>query len=300
MNYKAPLTQLALALCCLLQQTEASATSMEKKNFRQMVQEAELIFDGVVTKVAYKNSAPSVAAPNGIPHTFVTFHIDQPFKGSSAQGNEITLRFEGGPAGRHQMMLVPNVPLFDVGERNVLFVKNNGAAPCPLAGWDQGRMREVNGELLSENGQQLFLDKKQNVVMGAYKNATEVWNHQMGDQVLGFDVPTAVKKAALSTPKGAKKLDVAGIGKTIADTLVQVRAQEQKTHLMAADAKPANSVDVNQAFQMNGVIATAPPSGAAPAKRSAATADTWESELLNQNGGDPTLSSQEVKAPQKR
>lgn len=295
-NPKLPLTQFALALCCILQQTDASATSLEKQNFRQMVQDAELIFEGVVTKVAYKNAHPYGSDGPAIPHTFVTFQIDQAFKGSSEKGNEITLRFEGGSAGQQQVMFVPNVPLFDVGERNVLFVKNNGAAPCPLVGWDQGRMREVGSRLLSENGQELWLDKRQNVVSGAYQNDAEIWNHQMGDQVFSFDLPAEIKQESWTPPKGAKKLDAASIGTVIADTLVQVRQLESQRHLAPADLHPARSANIAETLQMQGVAAAPPPGSVVKSgKAEAPSADAWETDLLKQSHGDPTLNGQETR-----
>src|SRR5262245_43894094 len=130
--------------------TNVSATHTDPVSIQQLVKEAELIFEGVVTAVEYRVS--DVATPDhvALPHTFVTFEIAQTLKGGAVPAHSITLRFQGGPDGKGNAMMVSGVPLFDVGNRDVLFVRGNGAELCPLVGWDQGRFRVIGDSVYTD------------------------------------------------------------------------------------------------------------------------------------------------------
>src|SRR5688572_14278105 len=111
---------------------------------QELVQQAELIFDGIVTSVQYRMSDVGTPDDVALPHTFVTFAIQQTFKGQAQSGRSITLRFQGGPDGKGSALVIPGIPLFDVGERSILFVRRNGNDLCPLVGWEQGRLRVID------------------------------------------------------------------------------------------------------------------------------------------------------------
>ena len=138
-------------------QGTAFATILETKWDRHLVKEAELIFQGVVIDVQYKDSTPKDKLP-GIPHTFVTFNVEHIFKGDIRSGSTMTLRFEGGVAKDGNIMVVDGIPLFDKGDRGILFVKGNTEQPCPLVGWSQGFYRVANNtDVYSEKGNQIVL-----------------------------------------------------------------------------------------------------------------------------------------------
>lgn len=83
-----------------------------------------------------------------MPHTFVTYAIEQIYKGFPPRTNptQLMLRFEGGqsdkvsPLGR-AYLLGESYPLFDLGDRDILFVKGNAQSPCPLTDCHSGRFR---------------------------------------------------------------------------------------------------------------------------------------------------------------
>ena len=88
---------------------------------RHLVKEAELIFEGVVTDKVYKESSVENEEHQRLPHTFITFQIENILKGNTANPNEITLRFGGGLTNEKDgFVYIDIVPLFDVGERYIL------------------------------------------------------------------------------------------------------------------------------------------------------------------------------------
>ncbi|MBW8018053.1 MAG: hypothetical protein FVQ82_17940, partial [Planctomycetes bacterium] len=113
-------------------------------------------------------------------HTFVTFSVEQIFKGSlSTRDPKVVLRFEGGesdvpdpcevgPGGEPlytSFLTVSGVPLFDVNDRDFLFVKGNTPTPCLLYNWAGGRFRILDDPneptsinmIYNEYGQQVRL-----------------------------------------------------------------------------------------------------------------------------------------------
>ena len=108
-----------------------------------LARQAELVFVGKVTGIEYRMSeaGPGLVA---LPHTLVSYRIDRVLKGQAETGDQITLRFQGGPVpGTPNAMIVEGTPTFDTGDRDVLFVRGNGGAVNPVVGWSQGRVRRI-------------------------------------------------------------------------------------------------------------------------------------------------------------
>ncbi|HQH71285.1 MAG TPA: hypothetical protein PK360_04320 [bacterium] len=127
---------------------------------RHLVKEAELIFVGQVIAIQYKSSTPRIRLEPAIPHTFVTCAIKQVLKGQSAGRDVITLRFEGGPSELKPSLVyeVEGIPIFQVGDEGVFYVRKNGNQMCPLVGWQQGFMRLSQGEVYTYEGEELILN----------------------------------------------------------------------------------------------------------------------------------------------
>jgi hypothetical protein len=116
------------------------------------VEQSELIFLGTVTDVAFRLSADAGDGFAVLPHTFVTYRIEDTLRGA-APGNEITLRFLGGyspETGR--VMLAPGARFFREGDRDVILVAGNGRYACPMVGCSGGRFRIVDGRAYSNSG----------------------------------------------------------------------------------------------------------------------------------------------------
>lgn len=191
-----PWRQLPCALLFLAGTTpDVSAHQDEGKpvDIRNFVRNAEFVFKGTVTQVQYResetvpllnaaggpllddNGNPEIQDGSGLPHTFVTYHVERVYMGKGP--TDFTIRLVGGVADKPYEEIDPTtgqvvdsgpkvaevstMPLFDIGDRDILFVHHNGVAECPLAGCENGRMRllKVDGlttpMLYNESGFQL-------------------------------------------------------------------------------------------------------------------------------------------------
>lgn len=113
----------------------ARATSVIAPDFDHLVSRAQAIFEGDVLKVQ------SQWIGEGSQHrivTFVTFKVDDVLKGDV--GANYTIRMLGGTVDG-QTMEVTDAPKFQVGDRDLLFVENNGRQFIPLVGIQHGRFR---------------------------------------------------------------------------------------------------------------------------------------------------------------
>lgn len=133
------------------------ASSVPRVSAQDRIRQADFIFEGTVTQINHRNAEPSGVNQVRIPHTFVTFQIQRIFKGSSAAGNTITLRFRGGPDGMGRTLSISGIPQFQLGDREILFVRRNGVDFCPIVGWEQGRLRVVRGNVFDEHGRELWI-----------------------------------------------------------------------------------------------------------------------------------------------
>lgn len=125
-------TALLLGLC-----VSVSATSVEKKSFKDLVLQAEMIAVGRVVSV---NSLPTT--DKKFSYTYAVIGELEVLKGNYRQAT-IQLRMEGGTLGNGKTLVVADMPRFRSGEKVVLFVKGNGNRICPLVGWGQGLLRVV-------------------------------------------------------------------------------------------------------------------------------------------------------------
>ena len=126
---------LLFAFCTLVAFHSTRATTVIPPTFDQLVNQAELIFQGTVTDV--KSQWTGEGAQRHIV-SFVTFKIDEQIKGEA--GATYTMRMLGGTVG-DQTMEVTDSPKFTAGDRDILFVENNGRQFVPLVGIEYGRFR---------------------------------------------------------------------------------------------------------------------------------------------------------------
>src|SRR5215467_14816404 len=113
-KYLPVLLGLALALARI------TATTVIPPTFTQLVEQAEVIFQGTVTKVH------SIWSGEGaLRHidTYVTFQVEDSIKGNASSA--YTIRMLGGTVGNDTMQ-VTDTPKFKIGDRDILFVEHNG------------------------------------------------------------------------------------------------------------------------------------------------------------------------------
>jgi hypothetical protein len=126
-KYLLPLALIGFAL------VRITATTVIPPTFEQLVQQAELIFQGTVTDV--KSIWEGEGAQRHI-DTYVTFQVADSVKGDA--GSSYTIRMLGGTVGDETMM-VTDSPKFSVGDREILFVEHNFDQFVPLVGISHGR-----------------------------------------------------------------------------------------------------------------------------------------------------------------
>ncbi len=130
----------------------AHATTVIPPTFDELVTKAETIFEGTVTG---SRSEWTGEGSNRHIVTYVTFKIEDTIKG--APGSEYTIRMFGGTVDG-QTMEVTDAPRFKVGDRDILFVENNGTQFIPLVGIMHGRFHvqaDANGadeKIAKDNG----------------------------------------------------------------------------------------------------------------------------------------------------
>ena len=122
-----------LVLCLCLAVSAARATTVIPPTFDELVGQAELIFQGTVTDVKSQ-----WAGEGGQRHivSYVTVQVEDALKGNP--GATFTMRMLGGTVD-DETMEVSDSPKFKVGDRDILFVENNGKQFIPLVGIMHGR-----------------------------------------------------------------------------------------------------------------------------------------------------------------
>lgn len=129
MNLKLPL--LLSAVVALT--ANVYATSVIEPTFDELVDRAQVIFEGDVSDV--KSQWIGEGAERTIV-SYVTFKVDDSIKGDT--GQTYTIRMLGGTVGE-ETMEVADAPRFHVGDKDILFVENNGSQFVPLVGIMHGR-----------------------------------------------------------------------------------------------------------------------------------------------------------------
>jgi hypothetical protein len=110
-----------------------SATVVVPPTFEQLVDQAQVIFQGTVTKVTSQ-----WVGEGGERHivSYITFKVKDGLKGSP--GESFTMRTFGGTVDG-ETMTIGDGPTFEVGDEDILFVENNGSQVVPLVGIMHGR-----------------------------------------------------------------------------------------------------------------------------------------------------------------
>lgn len=129
---------LALAMVAALPAL-ARATVVARPTFDQLVERAELIFEGEVVDVRARWDE---RAGERLIVSDVTFRVARTLKGTAS--SQVVLQFFGGTVGKYSMQLA-GMPAFERGDRSVLFLRNDGGRGYPLVGLMHGRFRVARG-----------------------------------------------------------------------------------------------------------------------------------------------------------
>lgn len=140
-------------------------------------EKADLVFRGTITDIAYNTS------DNGNPFTFVTYQIIDVIAGDYTDPT-ITLMFAGGFVDdkRRVYQLSSEMPTFDLGDEDIMYVKDNDMSACPLVDCAGGRIRVVDGILQTDGGNELLeVSGSDDLEIGARLPSERVDTHHAGD-----------------------------------------------------------------------------------------------------------------------
>lgn len=116
----------------------------------KLVEASSIIVHSRVMSVDYK-MGPGRQGAQALPYAIVTYKVMKVIQGDPSTST-MKLRFVGGPDGRGGFVEASNVPVFQVGDEDVLFVQQSGAAGCALAGCVDGRYRVLRGAVYNGHG----------------------------------------------------------------------------------------------------------------------------------------------------
>lgn len=148
-----------LSAAILASASGVRATTLQPLTLEEMADTSVLIFTGSMA-----HSEVVLSRDGLFPFTFVTFTVDNLFKGS-VQNNELTLRFHGGKTSTGEVV-VEGAPEFEKGERYLLFVRDNGVSGFPVTGWSQGQYRF---ERHPKSGREILVDEEGWALLGIGK-----------------------------------------------------------------------------------------------------------------------------------
>ena len=118
---------------------------------QHLVRDANLILVGEVAALEYRLSEPDRAKVQ-VPQTLVTFKVIMPPMRGKYSSEQLILRFPGGSDGMGRFVEVEGSPRFQVGDRDVLFIRGNGEkGGCALVECEWGRFRLLLDEALKQD-----------------------------------------------------------------------------------------------------------------------------------------------------
>ena len=177
-KYLLPLILMSVALF------RVTATTVIPPTFEQLVQQAELIFQGSVTDV--RSVWEGEGAQRHI-ETYVTFQIADNVKGEA--GNSYMIQMLGGTVG-DETMLVTDAPKFKVGDRDILFVEHNYDQFVPLVGIGHGRFHVQRDE---ETSRDIIVNDEGEPVRDVTKLGREEESVSAADAISPEQLKSAVK-----------------------------------------------------------------------------------------------------------
>lgn len=254
------LKALSAGVTCALASLSVNAHEIQSFNLDQSIQDSGLVFEGKVIAVENRVSSTPSDEYARLPHTFVTYSVDNILKGSY-DDQTITLRFIGGQDPETgDYLTVEGVPSFNMDEHDILFVGNqNGESICPLLGCEKGRFRVVGDNIYSQHGEQIHLSEQGTVKFGALapaKDLKRIWTHELPAELveqMSAEERDMMLKNELPLPDMTEEQDTktGEDGETITSKLLQFKQRltdtfdsvDSDAHALGARLNPADLTD---------------------------------------------------------
>lgn len=256
-----------------------------------LARNAEFVFLGTVADVDYRRAESADGKTPGVPHTFVTYKIEKILKGKS-NSDTVTLRFVGGRGDKSQFLMASNIPLFDAGEQDVLFVRGNTKNACPLVECARSRVRIINGMAFNDEGQALEQSpvqaKSYQWGFGPFFELEEVSSHKVSMTELRkhHELP-AGEGLQPRDAKSVYQLSFDAVLSRIAAAVARVNTPDELAKL-----PPVASADIKQPFKTliaREVASPKEPGIDTPPALINTSADRLEADLISRNGGNPVV-----------
>lgn len=175
-----------LAAGALLPVAPIAALTVEPTDFETLLSQAQQIYQAQVVSVTCDWSGEGA---NRHIATFVRVRVLASYRGA-VQGEQ-TLEFFGGKMGEQSQRIV-GMPEFQAGDVEILFVRDNHTALCPLVGIYHGRLRVVRNA--ADGREQIFRND------GTPLTDVSVIGRQRGEPPQASNVDASgARKQALST-----------------------------------------------------------------------------------------------------
>lgn len=256
-----------------------------------LARNAEFVFLGTVAGVDYRRAESTDGTSPGAPHTFVTYKIEKVLKGKSEAGT-VTLRFVGGRGDKSQFLMASNIPLFDVGEQDVLFVRGNAKYACPLVECGRGRVRMIGGMAFNDEGQAIEQSpvqaKSNEWGFGPFFDLAEVSTHKVSMTELRKRHELSAGEGPLPRDgKSPYQLSFDALLSRVATAVARVNTPDELAKL-----PPVVSADIKQPFKSviaRAVEAPKDPGVDTPPALVNTTNDKLEVEAISRNGANPVI-----------
>lgn len=295
------------------------------RDLNQLVEHSNLVFVGRVTRVEYRNLPSSNREEGLIPHTFATYAVERVLRGS-APGQEITLRFIGGPDGSGRFLTVSRIPIVQQGDRDLLFVDNAADASCPLVQCEKGRFRILGDRIFNSHGAPVLSVEKGKIIargrppqeLLTYRFPSPSFDDLIQNpevlerlRTMGLSVEEARRRYAAEAPKEIVVADHVSEQNTDGDMAVNATASPEAkpgplvtaAHFLGVTESIARSTarkpaqvrgaDVRSPIAASRLAPVAPANPPAAAKRPSAKTDEAEARALEANGFNPVLRKRE-------
>ncbi|MEO6422246.1 MAG: hypothetical protein ABIR84_06085 [Candidatus Nitrotoga sp.] len=148
------------ALMVALPAAAHSPNDIDPNALRSLVQQSAAVVQGKVVDIDYRNSEPTREQPYGLPHTFVTYEVEQVARGS-LESKRLVLKVPGGADGSGGFYTETSAPTFARGQQDILFVLGGKIESCQLVNCADGRFRVIDGRVYNTWGVPLVEARKQ-------------------------------------------------------------------------------------------------------------------------------------------
>lgn len=243
----------------------------EQPSLEQLAGDAELIFEGTLTDLQYRDSA------EGMPHTFATYKVDSVLKGFY-QKPSITLRFVGGykNGGKSDVrLIVSHGPKFDRDEKGIMLVSGengNAGSICPLVGCNKGRFLMKGAHVTNGEGALVTTDaggKPNNRSKGLADN-----DHNT--VAMSRDSFVSHLRGIIGKQRSEKGFSDSSSRRTVHSADLYIPFAGPKAVAEAGPSEDESSLQSNEQKLAN-------------ASKGKSDFDRWEEEQLRQSGGNPVL-----------